>query len=131
MISFQRLFSQTALAGLLAASLAACSTPGNPSAVLALDTPAEYTGTVVGPIQWGQPEEGSGFKAFALEFINPVVFDDRGLCGEQTMKMMAIERSEMDPLLGKTVRLRATAYCRTNRTGKYHLSDVTVLKVSP
>jgi hypothetical protein len=126
MISFQRLFSQPALAGLLAASLAACSTPGNPSPVLALDTPAEYTGKVVGPIQRGLPEEGTGFKSYELELPTPISVDDRAGCGPQEVARLPIEEEGMAQYLGKTVRLTATAYCRTSRTGTYHLKNVTV-----
>lgn len=126
-----RPFSLAAAACTLVISLTACSTPGNPPSVLALDSPGELTGKIVGPIEFGQPGEGAGLKAYALELPVPIRFDDRGECGEQIMNIMAIEQFDIAPYLGKTVRLRATPFCQISRSGKYHLKDVTVRETRP
>lgn len=96
-----------------------------------LEQSAEYQGTVVGPIVRDQPDDGTGFKSFELEFGTAVVIDDQNLCGPQEVRRMPIEKDGMAQYLGKTVRLTAKAYCRTNKTGTYHLNEVTKVQVLP
>lgn len=110
----------------LAVVVAACAMPEKPPMVIKLGVAGEYVGKVIGPIQRGQPGEGAGFKSFELELPSPVSIDDKSDCGPQNVASLPIEKDGMAPFVGKTVHLQATAYCRSDRTGAYHLRDVTV-----
>lgn len=109
-------------AGCLLVTLAACAATGG----TAVNQPGEFTGKIVGPLEFGQPGEGAGLKAYGLELSTPLKLNDKADCGEQTASVLAVESSAVAAHVGKTVVLRATAYCRVSRSGKYHLKDVTV-----
>lgn len=112
-------------ASALLVTLTACAAAPVSSAAV-VNQPAEFTGKVVGPLEFGQPAEGAGLKAYGLQLAQPLKLDDKAECGEQTATVMAVESDSVAPLVGKTVVLRATPYCRVSRSGKYHLKDVTV-----
>jgi hypothetical protein len=107
---------------LLLVTLAACAAPGSQ----AVNQPGEFTGKIVGPMEFGQPAEGAGLKAYGLELKVPLKLNDKADCGEQTALVLAVESDAVASYVGKTVVLRATPYCRVSRSGKYHLKDVTV-----
>jgi hypothetical protein len=109
------------VSGLLVA-LTACAAAGGQ----AINQPGEFTGKIVGPMEFGQPGEGAGLKAYGLELATPLKLNDKADCGEQTISVLAVESASVAALVGKTVVLRATPYCRVSRSGKYHLKDVTV-----
>lgn len=88
--------------------------------------PAEFSGKVVGPIEFGQPTEGAGLRAYGLALDKPLLLDDKADCGPQTTEVMAIESEAVAGKVGQSVVLRATPYCRVDRSGKYHLKDVTI-----
>lgn len=92
----------------------------------AIGQPAEFSGKIVGPLEFGQPEEGAGLKAYGLQLASPVKLDDKADCGEQMVSVFAVESPEVAKFVGKTVVLKATAFCRVSRSGKYHLKDVSV-----
>lgn len=108
-------------AGLLV-SLTACAV----TRAQAVNQPGEFTGKIVGPLEFGQPGEGAGLKAYGLELAAPLKLDDKAECGEQTNSVFAVESASVAAHVGKMVVLRATPYCRVSRSGKYHLKDVTV-----
>lgn len=112
-------------ASVLLVALTACATEPASSAPT-INQPAEFTGKVVGPMEFGQPAEGAGLKAYGLELAQPLTLNDKAECGEQRPSVLAIESDKVAAHLGKTVVLRGTAYCRVSRSGKYHLKDVTV-----
>jgi hypothetical protein len=103
-------------------TLAACAATGGQS----VNQPGEFTGKIVGPLEFGQPGEGAGLKAYGLELSSPLKLNDKADCGEQTVLILAVESAAVAPHVGKTVSLRATPYCRVSRSGKYHLKDVSV-----
>jgi hypothetical protein len=107
---------------LLLVTLTACAASG-PHVV---NQPGEFTGKIVGPMEFGQPGEGAGLKAYGLELKVPLMLDDKADCGAQTASVLAVESDAVASYVGKTVVLRATPYCRVSRSGKYHLKDVTV-----
>ncbi len=109
-------------AGSLLVTLTACAAPGG----TALNQPGEFTGKIVGPIDFGQAGDGAGLKAYGLELSAPLKFNDKADCGEQTASILAVESPAVAAYVGKTVSLRATPYCRVSRSGKYHLKDVSV-----
>lgn len=109
-------------AGGLLVALTACAAAGG----MAVNQPGEFTGKIVGPTEFGQPGEGAGLKAYGLELATPLTLNDKAECGEQTTSVLAVESPSVAALVGKTVVLRATPYCRVSRSGKYHLKDVTV-----
>ena len=109
-------------AGGLLAALTACAATGG----AAVNQPGEFTGKIVGPLEFGQPGEGAGLKAYGLELATPLKLNDKADCGEQSTTVIAVESASVAALVGKTVVLRATPYCRVNRSGKYHLKDVSV-----
>lgn len=111
-----------ASASTLFIALTACAATGGP----AVNQPGEFTGKIVGPLEFGQPGEGAGLKAYGLELATPLKLDDKADCGEQTTLVIPVESTSMAPHVGKTVVLKATPYCRVSRSGKYHLKDVTV-----
>ena len=110
----------------LAMAVAACAATDHASSAVQLGIPGDFVGQVVGPIQRGQPGEGAGFKSYELKLPSSVSLDDKADCGPQDVASLPIEREGMEVYVGKTVRLKATAYCRTDRTGTYHLRDVSV-----
>lgn len=112
-------------ASALLVALTACAVAPASSAP-AVNQPADFTGKVVGPLEFGQPGEGAGLKAYGLELAQPLTLNDKADCGEQRPSVLAIESDAVAAHAGKTVVLRATAYCRVSRSGKYHLKDVTV-----
>ena len=63
--------SRSLSTSLLLVTLTACAASG-PQAV---NQPGEFTGKIVGPMEFGQPGEGAGLKAYGLELrkINPVL----------------------------------------------------------
>ncbi|MBT9549320.1 MAG: hypothetical protein IV088_00605 [Hydrogenophaga sp.] len=103
-------------------TLTACAATGGQ----AVNQPGEFTGKIVGPLEFGQPGEGAGLKAYGLELAAPLKLDDKAECGEQTASVLAVESASVAAHVGKTVVLRATPYCRVSRSGKYHLKDVSV-----
>jgi hypothetical protein len=114
--------SRAISAGCLVVTLAACAvTVGT-----AVNQPGEFTGKIVGPLEFGQPNEGAGLKAYGLELSSPLKLNDKADCGEQTASILAVESPDAAAHVGKIVVLRATPYCRVSRSGKYHLKDVTV-----
>lgn len=112
-------------------TLSACAGPSAPTTpgALVLNQPALYQGKVVGPTVRGQVEDGTGFKSYELELDQAVAADDKAICGAQEVLRLPIEQDGMASYLGKTVRLNATAYCRQNRTGTYHLREVSDIRV--
>lgn len=114
--------SRSLSTSLLLVTLTACAASG-PQAV---NQPGEFTGKIVGPMEFGQPGEGAGLKAYGLELKVPLMLDDKADCGAQTASVLAVESDAVASYVGKTVVLRATPYCRVSRSGKYHLKDVTV-----
>lgn len=109
-------------AGGLLVALTACAATGGQ----AVNQPGEFKGKIVGPLEFGQPGEGAGLKAYGLELATPLKLDDKAECGEQTTSIFAVESASVAAHVGKTVVLRATPYCRVSRSGKYHLKDVSV-----
>lgn len=109
----------------LVVTLAACAATAT-SAGPAINQPGEFTGKVVGPLEFGQPGEGAGLKAYGLELSKAMTLNDKAECGEQRPTVLAIESDTVAAHVGKTVVLRATPYCRVSRSGKYHLKDVSV-----
>lgn len=109
-------------AGGLLVALTACAATGGQ----AVNQPGEFTGKIVGPLEFGQPGEGAGLKAYGLELATPLKLDEKAECGEQTTSVLAVESASVAAHIGKTVVLRATPYCRVSRSGKYHLKDVSV-----
>ena len=109
-------------AGGLLVALTACAATGG----AAVNQPGEFKGKIVGPLEFGQPGEGAGLKAYGLELAAPLKLDDKAECGEQTTSVLAVESASVAAYVGKTVVLRATPYCRVSRSGKYHLKDVSV-----
>ena len=109
-------------AGGLLVALTACAATGG----LAVNEPGELTGKIMGPMEFGQPGEGAGLKAYGLELATPQKLNDKAECGEQTTSLLAVESPSVAALEGKTVVLRATPFCRVSRSGKYHLKDATV-----
>lgn len=118
------LASTVSVAG-LAVALYACAA-GSGSASPAINQAAEFTGKIVGPLEFGQPAEGAGLKAYGLELTQPLTLNDKAECGEQRTAVLAIESATVAPHVGKTVVLRATPYFRVSRSGKYHLKDVSL-----
>ena len=114
--------SRSLSTSLLLVTLTACAASG-PQAV---NQPGEFTGKIVGPMEFGQPGEGAGLKAYGLELKVPLMLDDKADCGAQTASVLAVESDAVASYVGKTVVLRATPYCRVSRSGKYHLKYVTV-----
>lgn len=110
----------------LAVAVVACAAPDHAASTVKLGIPGDFVGQVVGPIQRGQPGEGAGFKSYELKLPASVSVDDKADCGPQDVASLPIEKEGMEVYVGKTVRLKATAYCRTDRTGTYHLRDVSV-----
>lgn len=125
MLSMVRSCLFAVLAPALLVALTACAAVPSPSAP-SVNQPADFTGKVVGPLEFGQPSEGAGLKAYGLELKAPLTLNDEAECGEQRPSVLAIESDKVASYVGKTVALRATPYCRVNRSGKYHLKDVTV-----
>ncbi|WP_284308711.1 hypothetical protein [Hydrogenophaga electricum] len=116
-------FSAHAISALgFVVALTACAISRGP----AVDQPGEFTGKIVGPMEFGQPAEGAGLKAYGLELAKPLSLNDKAECGEQTVSVFAVESSDVARFVGKTVVLKATPYCRVSRSGKYHLKDVSV-----
>lgn len=109
----------------LVVTLAACAATTT-SAGPAINQPGEFTGKVVGPMEFGQPGEGAGLKAYGLELSKALTLNDKAECGEQRPTVLAIESDTVATFVGKTVVLRATPYCRVSRSGKYNLKDVSV-----
>lgn len=109
----------------LVVTLAACAATTT-STGPAVNQPGEFAGKVVGPLEFGQPGEGAGLKAYGLELSKAMTFNDKAECGEQRPTVLAIESDTVAAHVGKTVVLRATPYCRVSRSGKYHLKDVSV-----
>lgn len=109
----------------LAVAMTACAA-GTGSASPVVNQPGEFTGKIVGPLEFGQPAEGAGLKAYGLELGQPLTLDDKAECGEQRTTVLAVESETVAPHVGKTVVLRATPYCRVSRSGKYHLKDVSL-----
>lgn len=109
-------------AGGLLVALTACAATGG----AAVNQPGEFTGKIVGPLEFGQPGEGAGLKAYGLELATPLTLNDKAECGEQTTAVLAVESAAVAAHVGKMVVLRATPYCRVSRSGKYHLKDVSV-----
>ncbi|MFV0679079.1 hypothetical protein [Ottowia sp.] len=119
MVHFSML-SSSALVVILVST--ACTTPIGSQ----INQPGEFTGKVIGPQEFGQPAEGAGLRAYALQLAKPLTLDDKAECGKQTLQVLPIESDVMAVQAGKTVVLHATPYCRVSRSGKYHLKDVTV-----
>ncbi len=117
--------SLAAVVSTLVVTLAACAA-GPTSTGQVVNQPGEFTGQVVGPLEFGQPAEGAGLKAYGLELAKPLTLNDNAECGEQRTTVLAIESETVAAHVGKTVVLRATPYCRVSRSGKYHLKDVSV-----
>lgn len=109
----------------LVVTLAACAATTT-STGLAVNQPGEFAGKVVGPLEFGQPGEGAGLKAYGLELPKALTLNDKAECGEQRPTVLAIESDTVAAHVGQTVVLRATPYCRVSRSGKYHLKDVSV-----
>ena len=103
-------------------TLAACAATGGE----AVNQPSDFTGKIVGPLEFGQPGEGAGLKAYGLELSIPLKLNDKADCGEQTVSVRAVENAAVAPYVGKTVVLHGTPYCRVSRSGKYQLNDVSV-----
>lgn len=122
MHSIRRCTTRSLSVSLLLVTLTACAAPGSQ----AVNQPGEFTGKIVGPMEFGQPSEGAGLKAYGLELKAPLKLNDKAECGEQTASVLAVESDVVASHVGKTVVLRATPYCRVSRSGKYHLKDVTV-----
>jgi hypothetical protein len=120
--AFARFFVPKAFASSALIALAACAATGTSP----LDQPSEFSGKVVGPMDFGQAGEGAGLKAYGLELSSPLSFDDKADCGKQTTRLLPSESAAVADHAGKIVTLRATPYCRVDRSGKYHLKDVTV-----
>lgn len=110
----------------LVLTLAACAATTTTSTGPAVNQPGEFVGKVVGPLEFGQPGEGAGLKAYGLELSKALTLNDKAECGEQRPTVLAIESDTVAAHVGKTVVLRATPYCRVSRSGKYHLKDVSV-----
>lgn len=119
---FARRFSLAVSVGGLLVAVTACAATGGPL----VNQPGEFTGRIVGPLEFGQPGEGAGLKAYGLELATPLKLNDKADCGEQTTLVIPVESTDVAPHAGKTVVLKATPYCRVSRSGKYHLKDVTV-----
>jgi hypothetical protein len=109
----------------LVVTLVACAATPT-SAGQTVNQPGDFTGKVVGPLEFGQPAEGAGLKAYGLELSKALTLNDKAECGEQRPAVLAIESDAVAAHVGKTVVLRATPYCRVSRSGKYHLKDVSV-----
>lgn len=109
-------------AGGFLVTLTACAMTGGQ----AVNQAGEFTGKIVGPLEFGQPGEGAGLKAYGLELSTPLKLDDKAECGKQTTSVLAVESDSVAVHVGKSVVLRATPYCRVSRSGKYHLKDVSV-----
>lgn len=122
----RRMHRSPALASSACAMLLALSACAAPPSGPSVNRAGEFTGTIVGPMEFGQPGEGAGLRAYGLQLAQPLKLDDKAECGEQTATVMAVESESVAPLVGKAVVLRATPYCRVSRSGKYHLKDVTV-----
>lgn len=90
------------------------------------NTKIELKGTIIGPIQWGSKEEGDFFKAYHVRLNSPVVLNDNDACGEQESVSLPINQEGMDKFKGKKVILNATVFCQSEKTGKYHLTDVSI-----
>lgn len=131
--AFARFFVPAVIAGctLAAAVLSGCASTEPSRQSVVLDKPASYTGKVVGPIVRGQPEDGTQFTSYELELRAPVNVNDRADCGPQQVRRIPIENDEMTRYLGKHIRISGTVYCRINRTGTYHLNEVTDVLVLP
>jgi hypothetical protein len=122
---FRRPVAFALSASALAVKLTACAATTG-AAGPAVNQPGEFTGKVVGPLEFGQPAEGAGLKAYGLELAGPLTLNDKAECGEQRPSVLAIESDKVAAHVGKTVVLRATPYCRVSRSGKYHLKDVSL-----
>ncbi len=88
--------------------------------------PTEFSGKIVGPIEFGQPTEGAGLRAYGLALDKPLKLDDKADCGPQTTEVMAVEGDAVAGMVGQSVVLRATPFCRVDRSGKYHLKDLAI-----
>ncbi len=88
----------------------------------------QLVGQVAGPVAFGDAAEGNVFKSYVLRLEQEVSVDDGADCGAQTTQELPIERKGMVKFLDKQVTLSAVVYCRTDRTGHYHLKSVKVLK---
>jgi hypothetical protein len=117
-----RSFGPRVFAGSALIALAACATPGTSS----LGVPAEFSGQIVGPMDFGQAGEGAGLVAYGLALPALLTFDDKADCGRQTTRLLPIESADVAAHAGKKVVLRATPHCRADRSGRYQLKDVTV-----
>ncbi|WP_445989819.1 hypothetical protein ACSVCE_22190 [Chromobacterium haemolyticum] len=91
------------------------------------ETRIVLSGTVVGPVQSGSKADGTFFKAFHLKLAQALRFDDGGSCGEQKLRSLALNQSDMARYQGKHIQVRAKVFCQENRTGSYHLSYIEVL----
>lgn len=122
MPSIARSLALSACASSLLIALTACTTTGGQ----AVNQPGEFAGKIVGPMEFGQPGEGAGLKAYGLELASPLKLDDKADCGAQTTVVIPVESDVVASHVGQPVVLKATPYCRVSRSGKYHLKDVTV-----
>lgn len=120
-----RPFAFTVSVSALAVALTACAA-GTGAAGSVVNQPGEFAGKIVGPMEFGQPAEGAGLKAYGLELTQPLTLNDKAECGEQRTTVLAVESDMVAAHVGKTVVLRATPYCRVSRSGKYHLKDVSL-----
>jgi hypothetical protein len=90
------------------------------------ETPIELVGSIIGPIQWGSKSEGDFFKAYHLKLDVPINFDDTSSCGEQEINSLPLNQEGMEKFNGKRVRVKAKVFCQEQRTGTYHLMEITV-----
>lgn len=95
------------------------------SSDLKLNQPLALIGTVTGPITVGNKSEGNDFTAFYLNLNKDYSMDDKDSCGPQTFNKLAMDKFGLNKFKGKKVRVEGNIYCQPERTGTYHLNEIT------
>jgi hypothetical protein len=54
--------------------------------------------------------------------------DDRRDCGKQETNQLAIEKIGMQEYLNKNITIIGQVYCHIERTGQYHLNQITSIR---
>jgi hypothetical protein len=95
---------------------------------LDINKPIKITGRVIGPLTMGDKSEGNEFTAYYLKLNTVTSIDDRRDCGKQETNQLAIEKIGMQEYLNKNITIIGQVYCHIERTGQYHLNQITSIR---